>query len=143
MRFQVHLRRIIVIPALLLLVTACGHKNSGSEAGSTGPASTDGKHYTQADFAAKCFKYPDRMMMLQYKAFGFQGQDAIDYKYLQETKQFSGPSGECDFDKQIAADKARAQAAPKQQQQQGWIENAPANDMSHYGDALPGAHHQH
>lgn len=94
------------------------------------------KHYTQADYDAVCFPYPTAQEIAQFQQIaGTTGQGAVDYQYRQWAQRYPGPTGFCEQKKENAQ---AARSKPATVKPGQWIENAPANDMSHYGDALPG-----
>lgn len=123
-------------------LSACGKTgttNTTAEAPALAPmppATPEGaRHYTQADFDSKCFTYPNHDTMVQYQAFGLKGQAAVDYEYRNDLRD--KPGGWCGLGK-----KPDNHSNTGQNTTDGsWVENAPANDMSHYGDALPGGKH--
>jgi hypothetical protein len=134
------------LAALVLCLAACNRQaataSSDPAPPAVAPATADApaaaKHYTLADYTAKCFKYPDQKTLLEYKMVGLQGQDAIDHNYLQQEEMMhDDPRGACGLQEDI---RRHQQAQRAGASQGGWIENAPANDMSHYGDALPHGH---
>ena len=134
--------RLWSVTVLFLVLAACGRQQAtdGSE---TAPAvapipstpQSNAKHYTQADFDAACFPFPTQQILLQYEQLEhLVGQDAVDAEYRQLATRFPSPPGECEIKKE-----AEQQTPERQRPRPGqWIENAPANDMTHYGDALPG-----
>lgn len=121
-----------LVLALALLGSACTRHDGAASAG------IDTKHYNRADFAAKCFGVPDQNQLIEIKAFlKLDDQGALDYDYRRSIK--SSPSGDCDDHNPDGSIKATpAPAAHQGESHPAWVENAPANDMSHYGDALPG-----
>ena len=122
----------LIAAAFLAAMSACKRRDSV-----TGEP-VDTRHYSRADFRAKCFKLPDQNDLIGYKAMlHLDAQAALDYQYRQDLKNY--PAGNCDVLNPDGTIKLQpAPAAASSNTQTGWMENAPGNDMSHYGDALPG-----
>lgn len=139
--FLMTLYRPVHFAVVSLLLTGCSRQTAANTsdnsppvapmAGLTPPGST---HYTQADFDSACYRYPTKQEIAQTQQFlGMTAQAAVDFSHSTWAKKFPPPVGFCQARQDIAKQKQQQQAAG----QGHWIENAPGNDMSHYGDALP------
>ena len=138
------LDRLSAVILLTVAMAACGRQTTTSNEEQSAPAvapitpaaQKGTKHYTQADYNSACFPFPSQQVMSQYQALlHLSGQAAADYEYQRLAKAYPAPPGECEI-KAAAAQRTSMKSQTSRQGQ--WIENAPANDMAHYGDALPG-----
>ena len=137
------LDRLSAVVLLTLAITACGRQAPDTSEEQSAPAVAPitaapqeaTKHYTQADYDRACFSYPTPQEIAQFQQVaGISAQGAVDYQYQQWAKRYPGSAGYCEQKKQNEQSQQSQRVAPRQGT---WIENAPANDMSHYGDALP------